>query len=396
MRTLAAFLFLAPLLPADDVELTSGTVVTGKVEDLGDSIRVSRSGSSAVYPKNMVRKITPGKTPEDLYAEKSAVLKAGDLQGHLDLARWCRTEKLAREAAAEYRKVVSSDPDHEEARAFLGYRLHKGTWMTEEEVNADKGLVRHKGRWVTPEERDLDAALDEQKALDKALLREVTVLLEKIHSSDPRKRDDAVAALAKIEDKYKSKAYLAALTTSHKETRRFAIEEIGRMKEQAAAKPLARRALWDEEEPLRALAFKSLEQVAHPDTALFFVPFLGEESVSARIRCVDAMLRFRDPRLVGYLLVALEANAQRIEALDSTDPVTAVARRTLILPDGSTIVVPKVVRLKGESVDKALLEKLKEEKSALAAALRALTGQDHGEDPAAWRAGLAKKKTGKE
>src|SRR5204863_5632607 len=75
MKTLVLLLIAASAAGADEVELTSGTVIEGKVEDLGDSIRVVKSSGSAVYPKSMIRKITPKKTGEELYADKARELK---------------------------------------------------------------------------------------------------------------------------------------------------------------------------------------------------------------------------------------------------------------------------------------------------------------------------------
>ena len=174
MKTLVLFLCTASAASADEVELTSGTVIEGKVQDLGDSIKVVKSNGSAIYPKSMVRKITPKKTVEEVYDEKSRELKDDDLDGRLKLARWCLEKKLPKEAVLEFKKVIALNPDHEEARAGAGFQKLNGKWLTEDEANEAKGLVRHKGRWMTPEQRDLDAALEEQKELDKALQAEVS------------------------------------------------------------------------------------------------------------------------------------------------------------------------------------------------------------------------------
>ena len=53
-------------------------------------------------------------------------------------------------------------------------------------------------------------------------------------------------------------------------------------------RPLVRKALWDSEEDLRPVAYEALKAIGHPDTAIYYVPFLGEESVSARIRSSSA------------------------------------------------------------------------------------------------------------
>jgi hypothetical protein len=400
MRTvLAALAVFAGALPilADEVELTSGKIVEGKVEDLGDSIRLTRSGGSVVYPKSMVAKITPKKTVEELYEDQSKALKADDALGRLKLARWCLDRKIAKEAAAEYRKVVAVDPDNEEARLGAGYRRHNDKWMTEDEVAQAKGLVKHRGRWLTPEERDLEVALDEQKELEKSLLREVQLNLEKIRSSDEKKRQEGAAVLSNIEDKLKVKSYLAAITSSSKEVRRFVFEELGRMKEPQAAKPLVRRALWDEEESLRDLAFKSLLAIKHPDTALFYVPFLEEQSVSARTRAAEQMASFPDLRAVPPLLEALEnAIASAKTAEQYGQEMTATVNREVILQNGQRVTLPRVVRIKPDFSDKQLIAKLGAERSAIVSTLGAITSQGFGEDVAKWRAWLDRKRAGKE
>lgn len=396
MNLSAALLLCALTSPADEVELNTGTVVEGRVEDLGDSIRVTRPGVSVVYPKYMVRRVTAKKTDEEIYEERSRTLGEKDLEGRLALARWCLQRKLAPQAAREYRKVLEFAPDHEEARTALGYRRHEGRWVSEDEYQEARGLVRHKGRWMTPEEKALEIALEEQKDLDRRLSERVRILLDRTRSSDEKVRLQAVEGLSRIDDRYKVKFYLAALTSPSRHTRRFVYEELGRLKEPAAARPLVRRSLWDEDEELRPVAWAALRAIAHPDTALYLVPFLGEESVSARLRCLEALVSFPDPRTAPYLVQALENSIDMIREAEALHaPLTAVVQKTLILRDGTVVRLPQIRRISREgAADRELLARLRDEKAAIAAALRAATGQDLGEDPARWRAWL--RKSGKE
>ncbi|HEV3028209.1 MAG TPA: HEAT repeat domain-containing protein, partial [Planctomycetota bacterium] len=294
MRILALFLLFPVAVSADEVELTSGAVIEGKVQDLGDSIRIVKSGGSAVYPKSMVRKITPKKTVEEIYEEKAVGLKEADAEGHLQLGRWCVQNKLHKEALVEFKKVIALNPDQEEARAGAGYQKVNGKWLTDDEANQAKGLVKHNGKWMTPEQRDLDNALEEQKELDKAIQHEVTVQLGRLKSTVEKTRLDAVDALSRIDDKHKAKAFIAAIPGAQRDVRKFLFQELGRMKEPAALRPLVRRSLWDEDEELRPVAFRAVQDIGHPDTSFFYVPFLAEESISARIRCIDAIAVFKD------------------------------------------------------------------------------------------------------
>ena len=391
----ALFLLLAPALAADEVELVSGAVLEGKTEDLGDSIKVIRSGSTVVYPKSMIRRITPKKTPEELYQEQSKALKADDLPGRLKLARWCLDRKLQKEAVEEYHKILAQAPDHEEARLGAGYRRLGDRWVTEDEWFTAKGLVRHKGRWVSPEQRDLEVSLEEQKELEKALAAKVRSLMEKAKSGDEKKRAAAAAELAGIDDKHKAKAYVEAVTAFSPHLRRLVIPELGRMKEASAVKPLVRRSLWDDEEDLRTAAFEALKAIGHPDTALHHVPFLAEESVSARIRCVDQMAVFPDRRAAPYLVEALENSLETEKAAQQYgEQMTAMTNRQMVLRDGSRVTLPSVVRIRPDFTDKKMQAKLDAEQAAIVSTLGRLLGENHGEDVPRWRAALAAKKNG--
>jgi hypothetical protein len=395
MTTLALFLFAASVAAADEVELTSGTIIEGKVEDLGDSIKIVKSNGSATYPKSMVRKITPKKTVEEIYEERSRDLKGDDLEGHLKLARWCSQQKLAKESILEFKKILVLDTDHEEARLGAGFQKVNGKWLSEDEANAAKGLVKHKGKWMTPEQRDLDLALEEQKELEKAIQIEVTAQIARLKSPDEKKRADAQAALAKIDDKHKVKAYIAALQSPQRETRKFLFEELGRMKDPSALKTLVRRSLWDEDESLRLVAFHAVQDIGYADTALLYVPFLAEESISARIRCVDAMSTFKDIRVVPMLIQALENNIELTKSFEKEGEAMTAAARTLTMADGSTITLPRSMRAKvADPLDKNSRLRLQQEKASIANTLGSITGQNFGDDVSRWRAWMERKRAG--
>ncbi len=393
---IAALLLLAlAAAPADEVELTSGTVVEGKVQDLGDSIRVVRSNGSATYPKSMVRKITPKKTVEEIYEDRAQGLKDTDLDGHLQLARWCVQQKLAKESALEFRKILALNPDHEEARTAAGFQKINGKWLSEDEANLAKGLVKHKGKWTTPEQRDLDTAMEEQKELDKALQHEVAVQLGHLKSSVEKTRLDAIAALARIDDKYKVKAYIAAVASPQREARKFVFQELGRIKDPTALRPLVRRSLWDEDEDLRPVAYRAVQDIGHPDSALFYVPFLAEESISARIRAVDAMGLFKDLRVAPALLQALENNIDLTRSFDKEgEQMAQLATRTITMGDGSSVTLPRSIRSvrNFDVLDKNSRAKLQQERASILSTLGLITGQSFGEDFAKWRAWLDTKK----
>lgn len=393
IRTAIVILLLPFGASADEVELFDGTVVEGKVLDLGDSIKVTRGGASVTYPKSSVKRVTFKKTREEIYEEKAGALKADDLAGHLELAQWCVEQKLRAAAQAEYKKVIAMDPDHAEARAVLGYTKYKDQWMTEDEIKQAQGLVKHKGKWMTPEERDLDVALENQKELDRKLILEVKKWLEKLPSSKEEVRTEAKAKLGAIADEYKAKSYLAALSSSSDRIRAFVVEELGRMAEKSAAKPLARRAIWDAREDIRASAVKSLIAINHPDTATYLTPYLEEESTRARIRVEEALSFFKDLRAAPPLLQILAGTLDTLRFIEQYEGQMAqILKRTLILKNGQRIILPANLKIAPEMFAPESKALLRSEKEACLSALRAVTGQDFGEDIAKWTEWLKKNK----
>ena len=392
MMSLALALLLVSVA-ADEVELTDGTIIQGKVRDLGDSIRVEKPLGSVTYPKFMVRRIEYRKTPGETYREKRDALEKDDLEGRLALARWCISNKLVEEALAEYRNVLEREPDHEEARAALGFQRHLGKWKTEEEINRARGWVRHGGTWMTPEERDLEVALENQKDLDRRLSIEVRKLMTATHSKNPAEREEARRRLSSMERRFTERSYMRALKSKYPETRRFSMEELGRFGVRDAARLLARMAIWEPRTELRPVALRALVAIDHPDTVTFLVPFLRERSGRARIRAAGALSRFKDLRGATPMVNQLKGVMETIRtARQYSRQATAIVNRVMILRDGTRILLPKRVQIETQSFDKAQMDRLVDEKHTLISALRSVTGQDFGDSTSAWHTWLRKQK----
>jgi len=56
------------------------------------------------------------KTDEEIYQEKSAVLKDDDIKGHYDLGEWCLKNKLLEQAKTQFNKVIELNPKYKTAK----------------------------------------------------------------------------------------------------------------------------------------------------------------------------------------------------------------------------------------------------------------------------------------
>lgn len=150
---LLAFLWAFPC-PADVVVLKDGRRLVGKVtkEDDEGIVLVHRHGEIPIR-KSEVASIERGPTPEEVYQDRAAKLSDDDLEGHLDLAKWCLENDLDREADWEFGRVIEIDPDHGEARKALGFVRHEEKWITKEE---HREITRHP--WVRKTRERLAAA----------------------------------------------------------------------------------------------------------------------------------------------------------------------------------------------------------------------------------------------
>lgn len=81
--------------------------------------------------------------------------KAFDPQGDLILARWCRDHGLAAEARAHWSRVLSAEPQNQEAINALGLTWHQGQLLTREQIGQQpQARGRQVGLKVSKEEKE--------------------------------------------------------------------------------------------------------------------------------------------------------------------------------------------------------------------------------------------------
>ena len=79
--------------------------------------------------------LAEAKSKEQVYQEKLAQVKEGDVRGYFDLGLWCQQNKLDAQAKEMFEKVIALNPEHFGAREKLGYIKYKNQWIKKEEMN---------------------------------------------------------------------------------------------------------------------------------------------------------------------------------------------------------------------------------------------------------------------
>lgn len=394
----AAFAALWPglQLRADEVYLKDGAMIVGKVEERGDDILVTRGENTVRVPRAMVRKIVYAPLPEEMFEKRREELGAGDIEGHVELARWCVRQKLKEQAEETWRTVIELDPNHEEARHALGHiKTEDGRWITEEEAMAAKGLVRHEGRWVAPAERDAALARAAEEERVKEARHKVRRALNDLGSGSERRRIEAARTLAGIRWSDKLPLYLDALTGETAPIRRFVAAELGDSADPSTAARLVRAWLADGDEEVRRAAGHSLERLNAPEATLtpLLRAALGDRN-DVRARALEALRQVKDIRIARYLIDLWEHNLAEISIGFARDPggQREVLERKLVMPDGTEMTMPRrlVPRHPMPEVEKKLHEREREtiaaENMAIRGILRGLAGEDFGTDVARWNA----------
>ncbi|MFH0888633.1 MAG: hypothetical protein V1871_05430 [Planctomycetota bacterium] len=78
--------------------------------------------------------LVEAKSKEEVYQEKLAQVKEGDLRGYFDLGLWCQQNKLDAQAKEMFEKIIALNPDHFGARDKLGYVKYKNQWIKKDEI----------------------------------------------------------------------------------------------------------------------------------------------------------------------------------------------------------------------------------------------------------------------
>jgi len=122
------------------------------------------------------------------------------VEGHWELAEWCRSQRLPDQRWMHLQRVVSLDPGHRRAHYGLGHTLQDGKWMTREEFMKSRGLVRFRGRFMTPQQRDDFEQASVGAATYRKWFSQIRIWHKWLRTNDPRQQARGRAELARVKD----------------------------------------------------------------------------------------------------------------------------------------------------------------------------------------------------
>lgn len=198
---LAALPCLAVTAAADEVHLSNGRKLEGKARRVGDEVVVQLAAGEVRLPAKDVLSITTAPTKDDLYRERVAKLDSKDAAQQMALADWCRDQSLAAHERKHLEAVIGLDPDHEAARARLGFIRSDGAWLTQDEYHAARGFVKVGKEWVSKEELAQRQREKSAKAAMEAHLETIRGSMTKMSSPLRKVRLEGKVALQRYAEK---------------------------------------------------------------------------------------------------------------------------------------------------------------------------------------------------
>lgn len=140
------------------------------LEDKDGVYLLERDGGQLEFPHDAVSSVLREPNADAEFRAREAAVPAGDAAAHWELTRFAAEHGLTGRAARTAERVLALDPDHPEARAFLGYARVFGEWRRGDGLKRAQGWVRHAGEWMTLGQRKALLAY-EARAADEAARR---------------------------------------------------------------------------------------------------------------------------------------------------------------------------------------------------------------------------------
>ena len=234
-------------------------------------------------------------------------------------------------------------------------------------------------------------ALEEKKDL-----RDVNSLIAAMNDENPRAREQAARSLREKNDDRAVEPLINALKDEHSGVRENAAWALGKMEDDRAVSSLI-RALKDEHPFVRGKAAWALGRIKDDRAVMELIGALKDERANVRARAARALGNICDGRAVEPLIIIVDdehpdVREKAAETLGKLKDERAVEPLIATLKDEASLV-------RGAAADSleqigapaiallihALNEKNPRARSNAYYALRRITGQSFGEDPAVWR-----------
>ncbi|MGQ9762260.1 MAG: HEAT repeat domain-containing protein [Thermogutta sp.] len=292
---------------ADIVVLQGGGRIVGQIvapspNEKDESVTVQTEDSALIsVPKSEVKEII---RLGDVQAEYQKLRReiADTVEDHWKMAEWCRDHNLTKERQVHLKRIIELDPEHQRARALLGYQKIGGEWKTREEIMKSMGYVLYKGRWMLPQQVQLEQEREQQTTVQREWSLRIHRLLVALET-DPITAQREIKA---IHDPAAVKPLILAMKNECRDAVRLLLTEVlGQIGTPEAARALAILAIEDPVEEVRLHALEAIAPLKSGEIVNYFVGRLHDKNNVIVNRAGDALKKMGDLSAIPALIDAL-------------------------------------------------------------------------------------------
>lgn len=251
----------------------------------------------------------------DLQEYRDRAAAAGlDAESQFELAHWCKLNTLLPQHRYHLTRTIELDPDHQLARAALGYIRHDNEtgWISAEALRRGQGLIHASKGWVLPEVLAARHQADEADKQSKLWIRK----FRRLHANAARGESEAMAEIAAIDDPMATRAIAEELLRSRnsklnlRPLRMSYVRLLGQLRNGATVAALVEMGLNEPDELIREESLRQLTEFGASSAVATYVPLLRSNSPAQVDAAARALTFFIDPELAFAYVDALVTEKQ--------------------------------------------------------------------------------------
>lgn len=225
------------------------------------------------------------------------------IDGHWQLAEWCRERDLKEQRGRHLQRILDLDPDQARARHALGYTQIGGQWVTREGIQRQRGYQFYAGRWRLPQEIEL---LEASQASEQAEKRWLTQLVRWREMLNTSAASEAYQGFAAIRDPQAVRGLTVLLKREvYRQVKLLCIDALERIGNPAAIKALVEATLQDPDEEIFYECLDRIVRLRPPHVEKRYVEALKDENNVRVNRAACALGRLQDKSVLSPLINAL-------------------------------------------------------------------------------------------
>ena len=228
---------------------------------------------------------------------------ADTVDGHWQLAEWCRQQGCKEQREAQLQRILELDADHAGARHALGYTQVGGQWVTREGIQRRRGYQRYAGRWRLPQEIELLEASQATEQAEKRWLMQMVRWREMLNTGAA---NEAYEGFAGIRDPRAVRGLAVLLKQeAYRQVKLLYIDALERIGSPAAISALIDATLQDPDDEIFYECLDRIVRVQPPHVEKRYVKALKDENNVRLNRAAYALGRLQEKSVLSPLINAL-------------------------------------------------------------------------------------------